>query len=116
VALRLRETWNLLEIKILTHGVLNCHVLFLLAILHRIQQMSDLHIHYDCQPGLIMDGVIIEEINNAHGQHYFKVRSKIGYIFGSEVEGELSAIGATKEQALERLAEERKRLYDSLWL
>jgi len=78
--------------------------------------MSD-HVcrHFDCQPGLTMEGAVIEEINNGHGQHYFKATAQIGTLFGSPVQGELTGIGATKEQALERLAEERKKLYESLW-
>lgn len=73
------------------------------------------HIHFDCQPGLIMEGTKVVEIHNAHGQHYWKATAKIGSLFGSEVEGELTGCGRTKEQALERLKEERKRLHDSLW-
>lgn len=72
-------------------------------------------IHEDCQPGLTMEGVRVEEIRNAHGQHYWKAVAQIGSIFGSEVEGELTGIGRTRERALERLAQEQKRLYESLW-
>ena len=66
-------------------------------------------------PGLTMDEPVLTEINNAHGQHYWRAVAQIGTIFGSEVEGEISAIGRTKEQALERLAEERRKLHESLW-
>lgn len=63
----------------------------------------------------MVDGVQIEEIHNAHGQHYFKATAKIGTIFGSEVEGEISAMGSTEEIALLNLAKERKELHESLW-
>lgn len=71
--------------------------------------------HMDCQPGLIMDGTKVVEIRNAHGQHYWKATARIGSIFGADVEGELNGIGRTKEQALQRLEEERKKLYESMW-
>ncbi len=41
--------------------------------------------------------------------------AKIGTIFGSEVEGELSGTGPTKEVALQALKQARKDLNDSLW-
>lgn len=67
-----------------------------------------------CSPGLTVDGATVQEINNAHGQHYFKATAKIGSIFGAEVEGEIKSIGATREQALERLEQDRKNLYELL--
>lgn len=63
----------------------------------------------DSEIGLTMRGIVIEEIHNAHGQHYWKAASQIGSIFGSPVEGELIGIGATKEKALEKLAQETQR-------
>lgn len=72
-------------------------------------------IHEDCNIGLQMEGAVVKEIHNAHGQHYWKATSKIGTIFGSEVEGEIVGIGATREQALERLKEETRKLAESLW-
>lgn len=41
--------------------------------------------------------------------------AKIGTIFGAEVEGECSGIGPTKQAALLALADDRKKLSDSLW-
>lgn len=73
------------------------------------------HIHFDCHPGLVMEGTKVVEIHNAHGQHYWKATEQIGSIFGSEVEGELEAYGRTKEETLERLAVKRRELHDSLW-
>lgn len=80
--------------------------------------MSEENIHAFCcsNIGITMDGDIkIEEIRNEHGQHYFKASQEIGTIFGSEVDGAIEAIGASKQQALERLKEEQKKLADSLW-
>lgn len=62
-----------------------------------------------------MHGATVEEIHNAHGQHYFKASADIGSIFGYEVHGGIDAIGPTREIALERLKEKRKHLYESLW-
>jgi hypothetical protein len=45
----------------------------------------------------------------------WKATCPIGTLFGSEVEGECSGTGATKELALEALAKDRKNLSDSLW-
>ena len=45
----------------------------------------------------------------------WKAPCQIGTILGSEVEGECSGTGATKEAALEALAKNRKNLNDSLW-
>lgn len=45
----------------------------------------------------------------------WKATAPIGTIFGSEVEGECSGVGATKEAALEALAKDRRNLNDSLW-
>lgn len=70
-----------------------------------------------CQhPGLTTGNVKLEEVNNAHGQHYWKATEPIGTIFGEEVEGELSAMGSTKEIALANLAKEKQEMYDSLWV
>jgi len=45
----------------------------------------------------------------------WKATCPIGTLFGSEVEGECSGTGATKEAALEALKQDRKNLNDSLW-
>lgn len=57
---------------------------------------------------------ILKEVHNSYGQHYWIAMARIGSIFGSEVEGELKAIGPTKEIALDRLNTEREKLYQSL--
>lgn len=45
----------------------------------------------------------------------WKATSPIGTIFGGEVDGECNGIGATKEAALAALAEDRRKLSESLW-
>lgn len=46
----------------------------------------------------------------------WKATCPIGTIFGSEVDGECSGVGATKEAALEALAKDRHNLSESLWV
>lgn len=86
---------------------------------------SEEHGHIDCvdklqmsccqTPGLTTDEPVVTEIHSCMGQHYFKAVAQIGSIFGYEVDGEISAIGTTREQALEHLAKERQKLFESLW-
>lgn len=71
-------------------------------------------VHYDCTPGLTMDDAVLTEIPN-HGKPCWKAVAQIGTIFGGEVSGELTGFGATKEKALEALAEERRKLHEWLW-
>lgn len=71
--------------------------------------------HIDRTPGLTMESPVVSEVHNDHGQHYWKAIAQIGTLFGEPVHGELVGIGATKEQALERLDYERKKLHESLW-
>ncbi len=75
-----------------------------------------IQIHTDCQPGLQMDGATVRQVEKVGGTFYFKATAKIGAIFGHEVGGELTGIGKTEAIALHRLADERKKLYESLWL
>lgn len=77
--------------------------------------MSKIQYHECKEIGLTMAEAEVREVHNAHGQHYWIAIAQIGSVFGAEVEGELKGIGKTKEQALERLAEERKKLAESLW-
>lgn len=70
---------------------------------------------FDCTPGLTMESVVVTEITNAHGQHYFKAVAAIGSIFGHEVEGECFGIGRTREEALARFKEDQAKLSKSLW-
>lgn len=70
--------------------------------------------HMDCHPGLTVEGVTWEYLPN-HGQPCWRATQQIGTIFGAEVEGQLQGIGLTKELALERLAEERRKLHDSMF-
>lgn len=77
-----------------------------------------IQIHEDKHPGLTMDGVTFEHVINPNSRSgaYFVATAKIGSIFGGEVHGELQGIGTTKEMAIARLEEERKKLYESLWV
>lgn len=74
-----------------------------------------IQIHEDSNIGLTMANTSVEEITNSHGQHYFKASAPIGTIFGAEVHGSLEGIGATREMALHRLEEEKRKLAESLW-
>lgn len=72
-------------------------------------------VHIDTQIGLVMDGVTVVELPNALGGTYWKATAPIGSIFGSPVHGECKGIGATREQALQRLKEDQRQLAESLW-
>lgn len=73
--------------------------------------------HFHCDhPGVTFDGVRFEERTNIDGAKYWYAEQDIGSIFGSEVEGCCSGIGRTKEQALERISEEKHKLHESLWV
>lgn len=86
---------------------------------------SEEHGHIDCDlnpkiracesPGLTMQGATVIEISDGHGGRCWKAAAEIGSIFGSEVSGGIEAYGRTKEEALERLETERRKLYESLW-
>ena len=75
---------------------------------------NGIHYHTDKHPGLTMNGVEFTHHEN-HGKPYWKATAQIGTLFGQKVEGELTGIGWTKEQALERLEKEHSELYESLW-
>ena len=45
----------------------------------------------------------------------WRASTPIGSLFGAKVEGECEGIGPTKESALAALAEDRRKLNDSLW-
>lgn len=65
--------------------------------------------------GSTFEDVKLEERTNVDGSKYWYAEQAIGTLFGSEVEGACTGIGRTKEQALERLAEDKRRLNGSLW-
>ena len=71
--------------------------------------------HTDKHPGMVTEEAVITEVTNDMGQHYWKAVAPVGSLFGQEVEGELTGIGQTKDEALRRLADERSKLYESLW-
>lgn len=65
---------------------------------------------------MVNGDIEIAELPNALGGTYWKATQPIGSLFGSPVHGDLEGIGSTKEQALERLKEDRDRLYEGIWL
>lgn len=71
--------------------------------------------HEDKHPGMVTEEAVVTEVNNTMGQHYWKAVAPIGSLFGHKVEGELEGIGRTRDEALKRLADERSKLYESLW-
>lgn len=73
-----------------------------------------MNIHLDSEIGLTMGDTKLRQVDN-HGLPCWIATAPIGSIFGAEVHGELRGIGNTKEQALERLQEERRKLAESLW-
>lgn len=73
-----------------------------------------IQVHIDKHPGLVMEGITVKEHPN-HGKPCFVATSKIGSLFGCEVDGEIKGIGRTEAEAIERLGKEREKLYESLW-
>lgn len=65
----------------------------------------------DSEIGMTMGDTTVKQLPDGT----WKATCPIGTIFGSEVEGECSGTGATKEAALEALKQDRKKLNDSLW-
>lgn len=74
-----------------------------------------IQIHEDCHIGLTMDGADVRQVSDGLGGTCWVATAKIGSIFGAEVHGELQGIGRTREQSLERLKEEQRKLAESLW-
>jgi len=69
-------------------------------------------LHVCSRPGLIMGESNVRQQDDGS----YLVTEKIGYIFGSEVEGQIEGKGATKEEALANLKKNRDDLYESLWV
>jgi hypothetical protein len=74
----------------------------------------EIKIHEDIHVGVTMGRMTLRRVPN-HGVPCWIATAPIGSIFGAEVEGELTGIGRTKEQAIECLEAETKRLAESLW-
>lgn len=72
---------------------------------------DNIQIHVDKEIGLTMGQTRVWQLPDGS----WKAACPIGTIFGSEVEGECSGTGATKEAALEALAKDRHNLSESLW-
>lgn len=66
----------------------------------------------DSEIGMTMGDTTVKQLPDGT----WKATAPIGTLFGSEVEGECSGTGATKEAALEAMAKDRKNLNDSLWM
>jgi hypothetical protein len=73
--------------------------------------MADIQCFVDSEIGMTIGGVTVFQLPNGT----WKAVAPIETIFGSEVQGECSGIGVTKEDALKALALDRKNLNDSLW-
>lgn len=65
----------------------------------------------DSEIGMTMGDTTVKQLPDGT----WKATCPIGTIFGAEVEGQCSGVGATKEAALEALKLDRKNLNDSLW-
>lgn len=65
----------------------------------------------DNEIGMTMGDTTVKQLPDGT----WKATCPIGTLFGSEVHGECSGVGATKEAALEALKQDRKNLNDSLW-
>lgn len=77
------------------------------------QERSGRPCYFCCtEMGMTMDETHVEQLPDTR----WRARAKIRTIFGSEVEGELTGEGATKEEALAALAKERYELSESLWI
>lgn len=79
--------------------------------------MKDIQTHICNNIGATFDDdITFEQKLNCDGVNkYWIAKQKIGTLFGSEVDGECSGIGNTKEEALKRLEEDKTKLADSLW-
>lgn len=65
----------------------------------------------DSEIGMTMEAETIKQLPDGS----WLASAKIGSIFGSEVDGELSGTGPTREVAMAALKQCRKDLNDSLW-
>ena len=65
----------------------------------------------DQEVGMTLGNAMIE----VTPEGLFKLTMKIETIFGSEVDGQISGVGRTMDEAKANLAEERRRLNESLW-
>ena len=76
-------------------------------------------IHIDTNIGQTHGGVNVREVTSVNGQVYWKASCEIDSIFGVELEEGsgpvMTGIGATKEQALERMREECRKFNESLF-
>lgn len=78
---------------------------------HVVRPTEPITYFQDSEIGMTMEAETIKQLPDGS----WLASAKIGSIFGSEVDGELTGKGATKEEALKALKQERKELNDSLW-
>lgn len=76
-----------------------------------MKQPEPIQCFTDSEIGMTMGDTTVRQLPDGT----WKATCPIGTIFGSEVEGQCSGMGATKEAALEALKQDRKNLNDSLW-
>lgn len=79
-------------------------------------KLPAIQVHTDKSPGLTVEQPVLTRCENCGGSLYWKAVAQIGSIFGHKVDGQITGIGKTREIALARLEEERKKLYESLWV
>jgi hypothetical protein len=72
----------------------------------------NISVFVDSEIGMTMGDTTVKQLQDGT----WKASCPIGTIFGSEVDGECSGIGPTKEAAIEALKQDRKNLFDSLWV
>lgn len=72
---------------------------------------EDVYVHTDKEVGITMGKTVVAEREDGT----WLASCPIGTIFGSEVEGEITGVGKTREEALVELDKSRKKLNDSLW-
>ena len=66
----------------------------------------------DCTPGIVMgDTVVVVQLPDGT----WRATQEIGSIFGSEVEGQCSGAGATREEALAALRKDIANCHEALW-
>lgn len=69
-----------------------------------LKEFDAIHVHEDTEIGMTMGETNVEQLPDGS----WKATCPIGTLFGTEVEGECSGTGPTKEAALESLKADRK--------
>lgn len=77
-----------------------------------LKEFDTIHVHEDTEIGMTMGDTSAVQLPDGS----WKATCPIGTLFGTEVEGECSGTGPTKEAALEALKADREKLNESLWI